>query len=288
MILVTGAAGKTGVALMGELKRRGRSVRALVRRESQITSALQAGAAQACAGDLLDPASLEPAFQGASSIYHIPPNIHPREVEIGEIVLQLARQYGLDHFVYHSVLHPYVRAMPHHLKKAEVEELIFASGLSFTILQPEAYMQNFLPGLASAKEQGIFPVPYPVGSKLGMVDLADVVQVGALVLEDPAHHWATYELSAGETWTPARVAEAIGAALEKHVQAVEIEQDEWKHGATRAGMSRYQIETLSKMFAYYAEHGFWGNSRVLAGLLGRRPRSFLEFLSETLQTHAGA
>ena len=213
MILVTGAAGKTGLALLGELSRLGRSARAFVRRESQIASALHAGAAQAYAGDLLDPAALEQAFQGVSSLYHIPPNIHPREVEIGKIVLKLAREHGVDHFVYHSVLHPYVKAMPHHLKKADVEELVYASGLPFTILQPEAYMQNFLPGLESARGEGVFPVPYPIGSKLGMVDLRDVVQAAALVLEDPAHFWATYELSAGETWTPARVAAAIGAAL---------------------------------------------------------------------------
>jgi uncharacterized protein YbjT (DUF2867 family) len=287
VFLVTGAAGKTGLALLGELSRRGRSARAFVRRGSQIASALQAGAAQACTGDLLDPAALEQAFQGVSSVYHIPPNIHPQEVEIGEIVLELARQHGVGHFVYHSVLHPYVKAMPHHLKKAEVEELIYASGLPFTILQPEAYMQNFLPGLASAREEGTFPVPYPTGSKLGMVDLGDVVQAAALVLEDPAHLWATYELSAGETWTPAQVAEAVGAALNQPVQAVEIGRDAWKQSAKRSGMSRYQIDTLLKMFAYYAEHGFWGNSRVLAGLLGRRPKPLLEFLSEQLQPHAG-
>lgn len=287
MILVTGAAGKTGLALLGELSRRGRSTRAFVRRGSQIASALQAGAAQACAGDLLDPAALEQAFQGVSGVYHIPPNIHPQEVEIGEIVLELARQHGVGHFVYHSVLHPCVKAMPHHLKKAEVEELVYASGLPFTILQPEAYMQNFLPGLAAARDEGIFPVPYPIGSKLGLVELADVAQAAALVLEDTAHFWATYELSAGEIWTPARVAEAIGSALNQPVRAVEIERGAWEQGAKRSGMSRYQIETLLRMFAYYAEHGFWGNSRVLVGLLNRRPTSFLEFLRKQLEPHAG-
>ena len=79
------------------------------------------------------------------------------------------------------------------------------------------------------------------------------------------------------------VAEAIGGALNQPVQAVEIERDAWEQGARDSGMSRYQIETLLKMFAYYAEHGFWGNSRVLAGLLGRRPTSFLEFLRRELR-----
>ncbi len=287
MILVTGAAGKTGLALLRELARQERSCRALVRRAEQIPIALQSGASEACPGDLLDPGSLESAFRGISSIYHIPPNIHPQEVEIGENVLRLADQHAVGHFVYHSVLHPYVQAMPHHIKKAKVEERIYASGLPFTILQPEAYMQNFLPGLASARTEGIFPVPYPADSKLGMVDLEDVACAAGFVLGRPEHFWATYELSSGETWTPARAASAIGKVLDKPVQVIEIDRVAWERQAQQSGMSRYQIETLLKMFEYYAQHGFWGNSRVLGGLLGRPPRTFLEFLHEQVNLKTG-
>lgn len=288
MILVTGAGGKTGRALLHELSRLERPCRALVHRAEQIPDALQAGANEARVGDLLEAGSLDAAFEGVSCIYHIPPNIHPKEVEIGEHVLRVAEQHAVDHFVYHSVLHPYVKAMPHHLKKAEVEERIYASGLPFTILQPEAYMQNFLPGIESGREDGTFPVPYPADSKLGMVDLHDVASAAALVLGKPEHFWATYELSAGETWTPARVAEAISAVLGKLVRVVEIERTAWEREAQESGMQGYQIETLLKMFEYYAEHGFWGNSRALAGLLGRQPRTFLRFLHEQVHPQSSA
>jgi NAD(P)H dehydrogenase (quinone) len=287
VILVTGAGGKTGRALLHELSRLERPCRALVHRVEQTPETLQAGATEAIVGDLLETDSLEAAFEGVSSVYHIPPNIHPQEIEIGERMLELAVRHGIGHFVYHSVLHPYVKAMPHHLKKAEVEDRIYASGLPFTILQPEAYMQNFLPGFETARNEGTFPVPYPANSKLGMVDLRDVSSAAALVLGNPEHFWATYELSAGETWTPASVAEAIATELNKAVSVVEIDRMTWEQGAQRSGLSRYRVETLLKMFDYYAQHGFWGNSRVLRGLLGQPPRTFLNFVHEQLNLRNG-
>ena len=288
MVLVTGAGGKTGLALLRELGRRGRPSRALVRTEAKTPSVLEAGASEVYCGDLLDRRSMERAFDGISTVYHIPPNIHEEEVTIGENLLQLALERKVEHFVYHSVLHPYVHAMPHHLKKAQVEERIFASGLSFTILQPEAYMQNYLPGLDRARSEGVFPVPYPADSRLGLVHLEDVACAAASVIGDAQYFQATYEISSGQCWTPHQMAEAMSAVLKRPVQVLEISHEAWEAGAQEANMSRYQIETLQKMFVYYARNGFWGNSVVLERLLGRPPKTFNEFLLEQEPAHPDA
>ncbi len=63
---------------------------------------------------------------------------------IGKLVIDEARKAGVKHFVYHSVLHPQTEKMNHHWQKMHVEEMIFESGLPFTILQPAPYMQNLL------------------------------------------------------------------------------------------------------------------------------------------------
>ena len=101
-------------------------------------------------------------MKGVRAVYHIPPNVHPREVEIGDIVISCSTGNGVEHFVYHSVLHPQIEAMPHHWLKLRVEERLIASGLPFTILQPTAYMQNITSQLERIKERGIYQVPYPV------------------------------------------------------------------------------------------------------------------------------
>ena len=72
----------------------------------------------------------------------------------------------MEHFVYHSVLHPQTEKMNHHWQKMRVEEMIFESGLPFTILQPAPYMQNLLAGWKSIVEDGVLRVPYSVDSEI--------------------------------------------------------------------------------------------------------------------------
>jgi NAD(P)H dehydrogenase (quinone) len=129
-----------------------------------------------------DPGTLERLMDGARAVYHICPNMHPQELSIGQAVIAAARRAGVEHLVYHSVLHPHVEAMPHHWQKMRVEEQLFASGLAYTILQPAAYMQNVLAHWERMVAEGVYPVPYAVETRLGMVDLADVARAAATVL----------------------------------------------------------------------------------------------------------
>ena len=78
------------------------------------------------------------AVEGASGLYLIAPNAHPDEPRIGEIAIASARSAGVDQIVYHSVLHPQAREMPHHWQKLAVEELLFGCGTRFTIRLPIA------------------------------------------------------------------------------------------------------------------------------------------------------
>ncbi|MFN8458488.1 MAG: NmrA family NAD(P)-binding protein [Anaerolineae bacterium] len=72
------------------------------------------------------------------------PQHAPDEVAIGRAAIAVAKAAGGPRSVYHSVLHPHTEKMPHHWHKLRVEELLFESGLEWTILQPAAYMQNVL------------------------------------------------------------------------------------------------------------------------------------------------
>ena len=120
-IVVTGAAGKTGRAVIRALVARGRTVRALVRRPEQGRAIEDLGARDIVAGDMRDEGTLTQAMQGVQAIYHICPNVSPDEVAIGQAAIVAARTAGVEHFVYHSVLHPQTEAMPHHWLKLRVE-----------------------------------------------------------------------------------------------------------------------------------------------------------------------
>ncbi len=284
MITVTGAAGKTGQAILQALQQQGATTRAWVRRPDQAETVRRLGAQEVVVGDFQDPAALAQALEGAAKVYHICPNMHPAEEEIGRAVLEQARRAGVQHFVYHSVLHPQTQTMPHHWHKLLVEEAIFLSGLPFTILQPAAYMQNLRGSWRDILTQGIYRVPYAVETRLGLVDLLDVAQVAATVLTQPGHEGAIYELAGPEVLSQEEIAGILSRALARPVRAERIPPAEWEHRAITAGLSDYARETLQRMFRYYEQFGFWGNPNVLTWLLGRPPTRLSEFVRRTAMT----
>ena len=144
MILVTGAAGKTGQAVVRALLAKGQTVRTLVRNETQCELMSSLYDTDIVIGDMSVESVLSNLFEGVRAVYHICPNMHPDELSIGQAMISAAKNADLTQFVFHSVLHPQVEAMPHHWQKMRVEEALFASGIPFTILQPAAYMQNIL------------------------------------------------------------------------------------------------------------------------------------------------
>jgi uncharacterized protein YbjT (DUF2867 family) len=195
------------------------------------------------------------------------------------LVTRAARAAGVEHFVFHSVLHPQAEAMPHHAHKLRVEEMVVESGLPFTILQPTAYMQNILAGWDGLLAQGVMRNPYPIETKLSLVDLEDVAEVAAKVLTESGsvHRGATYELVGTAPLAQTEVAQILSEALGQPVRAGSESVEAWETRARTAGLGDYQCETLIKMFRYYERHGLVGNPNTLRWLLGREPTSLAEF-----------
>jgi NAD(P)H dehydrogenase (quinone) len=282
--LITGAGGKTGRAIIRALVARGATIRAFAHRAEQAQAIQELGAQEVVVGDMRDREAMEQATRGAEAIYHICSNMNPDEVEIGEVVIATARAAGIERLVYHSVLHPQTEAMPHHWSKLRVEEKLFESGLSYTILQPAAYMQNVLAYWTQIVEQGVYPVPYSVEARLSMVDLQDVAEAAAIVLAEVGHANATYELAGPEALSQVEVAEILSRRLGRPVGAQTVPLGEWERKARASAMSDYAIETLLKMFRYYDIFGLCGNSNILTWLLRRPATTFTTFVARIPNT----
>jgi uncharacterized protein YbjT (DUF2867 family) len=222
------------------------------------------------------------AFDRIHSVYHICPNVSPDEAAIGATVIAAARSAGVERFVFHSVLHPQAEAMPHHWQKLRVEEQLFESGLTYTILQPTAYMQNILAHWDMILHEGRYPIPYPAETRLSLVDLRDVAQVAAIVLTEPGHEHATYELAGTPGLTQNQVAGVLSQQVGRPVDATSVPIETWEEGARRSGMGDYQLEALTSMFRYYARHGLHGNPQVLSWLLQRRPTTLDDFIENKI------
>lgn len=286
MILVTGAGGKTGKAVIGALIARGATVRALVRSGAHDADLKAMGVHEVVIGEMGDPRALAQATQGADAVYHICPNVSPHEIAFGRALIDAAQRAGVRRFVYHSVLHPQIEAMPHHWNKMRVEEMLFGSQLGVTILQPTAYMQNSLAEWNRMVSEGIYRVPYPIETQLSLVDLDDVAAAAALVLTSDGHSGATYELVGTMPMSQAEIADTFGKALQREIRAEAEPVEMWRERARRAGLDDDQRETLIKMFESYARDGLKGNPNVLGWLLGRRPTSLAEFAARTLASQA--
>lgn len=267
-IAVVGGRGKTGRSVIDAVRARGGSARPLGRAE-------------------LRDAAL--ALRGATAVYVIAPNMHPDEPTFVRDILAAAREAGVSRIVYHSVAAPYLPEMPHHLAKAEAERLVRASGAEWTILQPCAYIQNFVPQL-SGPEPGL-TVPYDPERTFGLVDLADVAEVAALVLlgftltgpalDGDSLIGATVELG-GPTQVSVRdVARAAEFVLGRGVPVRRISSQEWAAGAG-APLAIRERDWLVHMFNYYDRHGFSCGSVGARAFLGRPPRSVEDVLRREL------
>jgi uncharacterized protein YbjT (DUF2867 family) len=221
----------TRVAVVGGHGKTGRAVcAALTQRSARATPLGRA-----------DWDDLAGALRGCDAAYLIAPNLHPDEPAYVAAALEAARAAGVGRVVYHSVASPYAPAMPHHVGKAQAEDLVRRSGLAWTILQPGAYVQNIdLSG-------PVVRVPYDVDAVFGLLDLSDLGSAAAEVLLGGGHVGATYELA---TWqvTVRQLAEEAGLPAER---VADPGTHPW----------------LSAMFAYYDAHGLPVGTRTLAALL---------------------
>jgi uncharacterized protein YbjT (DUF2867 family) len=208
--------------------------------------------------DLLDSHSLREGIGGVDAVYHMAPNMHPAEFEIGRHVISAAQDLGVKRLVYHSVLHPQIKAMPHHWDKMRVEEAIIESRLRWTILQPAPYVQNF-----NRLHDDILRVPYRIDAPFSFVDLRDVAEAAAIVLTESGLDYGIYELAGPDVLT----VEDIARRMDVRVEAVDSQQ-----ASTR----------LKAMFEHYDLHGLVGNPAALAMILGRPPTDALDALLRDL------
>ena len=279
MILVTGAAGKTGQVVVRQLAAKEVPVRAWVRREEQVALLHNLGAMEVIVGDMTDASTFHQAAQNVAAIYFICPNMHPDEVEIGQKAIAAAEAANVKHFVYHSVLHPQTQKMPHHWHKLFVEELLFEAKVATTVVQPAAYMQNILGSWHSIMTEGVYRVPYPVETRLSVVDVEDVAATAVTILTQPGHAHAIYELAGPQALSPQEMAAILSQQLGHTIRAEQQTIKQWQTQTQSAGLSQYAMTTLNQMFAYYGRYHFLGNPNILRWLLGRQPTDFRAFIA---------
>jgi uncharacterized protein YbjT (DUF2867 family) len=287
VILVTGATGTVGNPLVTALSAGGHQVRALVPDQVDVPLSWRTGV-EPVVGDLSDPSSLEVAMTGVNAVYLLVP-AHPRMAQYERNVIDVARtRSGGPRVVLHAAAgfdrdRDACRFFAAH---AQGFDHLRASGLPWTVLAPNGFMQNVF-GMVTMVKGGVLELPAGQAG-VSYVDALDVAAAAATVLTSDGHENQIYTLTGPEAVTHHEIAKRLGYIMGHPVryQAVTAERprDGIRDGTTEAWLSAGMIE----LFGLYRSGAAAPVSDDLPRLLHRPPRSLDGFLAANAATLRGA
>ncbi|KIX92135.1 uncharacterized protein Z520_12128 [Fonsecaea multimorphosa CBS 102226] len=263
---------------------------------------------QVVRANLQVPQECADVVDGATTVFYVGPPFHPYEVTLGMNMVDAAvaesrrrRQQqdsnGSDsddvspskpsavHFVFSSALHPEASKLLHHDQKRQIEEYLVESGLSYTILQPSTFMDNFIGQLlgqkdSSSGEPGTFMAPFNPSVPMSFSAVRDHAEVAVKVVRERARHFfATYQLVSTLPITTTEYVESISAVMGKRF---DIKRTPFEQAAEMFVKMTYGVDKADDvdqsfrdapehMLLYYNKRGLLGNPGVLEWLLGRKP-----------------
>lgn len=278
MILITGASGTVGRAVLEEMRRSGAAFRAMYRGEEDARKV--PGSVSVVIADFADKESLRRALDGVDTLFLVCSPI-PQLVELESNVIDASRKAGVKHVVQNSALGAgdYPKSFPSWHRV--VEDNLKASGLGYTILRPNGFMQNIVAYNApSIRAEGAFYAAMR-NAKTSLIDVRDVGTAAANALNQPvAHAGKIYELNGPEAVSNDEIAERISRISGREVKYVDIPEAAQRKAMLDAGMPEWQVNALIELQQYYVSGKSAGPADTLAKVLGRAPRRLDPFLEE--------
>jgi uncharacterized protein YbjT (DUF2867 family) len=277
MILVTGASGSVGKAVLAEVARSGAPHRAMYRSKQEAAKA-PAGTETVIA-DFSDKASLAAALRGVDSVYLVCSPI-PDLVQLEGNVIEASQAAGVRRVVLNSALGAgdYGKSFPSWHRK--VEDKLKATKLAYCILRPNSFMQNVLTYYApSIRAQGAFYGAMG-NARTTYLDVRDIAVVAAKVLRGGEHDGKTYELNGPEALTYPEVAQKISQHAGIAAKYVDIPVDAQRKAMLDQGMPDWQVTALLDLQEYYTGGKGGTVDGVLQRLLGRPSITMDKFLAE--------
>ncbi|GHJ16686.1 nucleotide-diphosphate-sugar epimerase [Micromonospora sp. AKA38] len=282
-VLVTGATGRIGRAVIDQLVDAGVPVRALVRRPE--SAATLPTAVEVVTGDLTVPASLDAALTAVRAVFLVwtaPPHTAPSVVD--RLAAHPRRVVYLS--APHRTPHPFFQQPnPMATLHARIEQLIAATGLDATIVRPGMFASNALHWWAPAIRRDAV-VRWPYGAaQTAPVDDRDVAAVVARVLSENGHAGGDYVLTGPESLSQAEQVSLIGAALGRPIAFEDLPPDEFRRQAPEA--ARPAVDML--LAAWRATLGHPAHvTTTVSRLLGTPARTFRQWAADHVTAFTAA
>ena len=278
-ILVTGATGKTGAALVAELCQRDWPVRAIVSRDDTRSAALRKLGAETVVADMYDPEQLYVAARGTQRAYYLP-LMRPYMIQAANAFMVAAREAKIESIVQMS---QWTSSASHPTAMTRQTWLIdrtfsMIPGVAHTIFNPGMFADNFLRTFDFAALLGIYPVLMG-DSKCAPISNEDMAKsAAALLTDDPAKHAGkSYHPTGTELLSGKDMAKIIAKVVGHAVFPVNLPIWMFLKVARMQKVDPYQIALLVR----YAEDNKQGTfsyeggvTEVMRELTGRPAENF--------------
>lgn len=273
-ILITGASGTSGRELASVLRAQGADAIAAS------SSGKQIDGLPARAVDLADVASLGTAFAGIDTLFLLLP-LQENMAQLARNAIAAAKHAGVRHIVRSSGAGA-DPASPFAIGRVqgEIDQLVMASGLGWTITRPANFMQNYLSYFAGMVRDGAVYLAHG-DAAIAFVDTRDMAEANAVILQAPdAHRGRIYTLTGGQAVTNAQAVALIGEATGRPVQYTPVPDEAAQEAMRGMGMDAWSIDVMTSLNQVIRAGYAAGVSADLDQLLGRAPRRFADFASD--------
>jgi uncharacterized protein YbjT (DUF2867 family) len=273
-ILVTGATGNVGGTIVNLLNDRGESVKAAVRTKAKAESLSQKGITLVFC-DYQQPETFAAACEGVERVFLLLLSLAAPPKKVMALV-DIANQSGVRHIVSLSGMSAgYDQSLPAY----QVEQHIKQSGMGYTLLRPNWFMQNFHTSLSlreSIQSKRTFTVPTG-NAMISYIDIRDIAAVATTALTEEGHNHQEYTLTGGQNLDHTTIAAVLSQAIGETVTFVDQTDEEMRMVLQHEGMPVQGIEIMSKLYQSVRD----GRSAVLSpdvsNVLGREPISFQQY-----------
>jgi uncharacterized protein YbjT (DUF2867 family) len=189
----------------------------------------------------------------------------------------VAQQSGVQHIVKLSQLHADANAPERFLRyHGVVEAAILSSGLTFTFLRPNLYMQGLLNFRRSIQQQRAF-FAAAGDARISAVDVRDLADVAVAALTTAQHDNQISALTGPEALTFAEMAHQLSRAIGRTITFVDVPPASMRAALADLGFPAWQADGLLEEFAMYRRSEAAGVEPGVRDALGRPPRAFDEF-----------
>jgi uncharacterized protein YbjT (DUF2867 family) len=277
MILVTGATGTSGAAIVRALLERAERPRVLVR-DPEKAAALLGDDVEIARGDTNDPDSLDAALEGVDRTLMLSPSI-PELAQLEANVVDAAQRAGVKHVVKFSVFGADANSsMRFQRQHAESERRLKDSGIAWTMLRPTFFMQNLF-GLRDSIRGGAIYMPTGDG-RASHVDVRDIAAVAAVALTDSGHEGKAYEITGPQSLSYADIAAVLARVLGHDVKHFDVTPEAAKQAMLGAGIPEWNVDGINELSAATKAGRFDRETTTVKDVAGKDPVTLEQFVRE--------